>query len=360
MIKKKDQNVSDDNPPKFFKKTRGGIQLTKSEIKEIKEGRKKLRKEMKAQGLKKKSDFEVTASSLGLYFDKKRRFGFLWWLFHGRAFWALLGAIAILLTVIYFFSIMTQMRGHFTINMSADMFRNGFVLSETEDFVNPTVQLFSDHVEDVPCISFASIPADVDDYEGNHGDGTYFAYTFFLRNEGEETVDYYYALEINSESQNVSDAAWIMLFEDGKMKFFAKPNEQGNPEAIPAYSVNDKGYPNPVLLEKASKQDQFDLVGSRGGRDYYRIVPINFDSETIVEENMRYEIAPFDIHKYTVVIWLEGDDPECTDDKIGGHLGLEMNFQLIDEYEEGQETNVWKQIQNTFDDLTEALRFWEN
>ena len=358
MAKDKDIDTSD-KKPKLLKKYRGGIELTKSEIKEIKVERKKLRKQMKAQGLKKKKDFEVTASSLGLYFDKKKRFGFLWWLFHGRALWALAGAMALLLTVIYLFSVVTQMRGHFTINMSADMFKNGFVLSETEDFANPTVQLFSDHVE-VPCISFGSIPADVDDYEGDHGDGSYFAYTFFLRNEGAETVDYHYELAINSESQNVSDAAWVMIFEDGKMKFFAKPNSQGNQEVIPSYSINDTGYPNPVLLGKAAQQDQFDLVGSRGGRNYYRIVPINFDSTTIVEENTRYQISPLQYHKYTVVIWLEGDDPECTDDKIGGHLGLEMNFQLIDEYNKGQEDNVWKQIQNTIDDLTDALRFWEN
>lgn len=358
MTKKKQKSINDsDTKPKFFKKARGGIQLTKAEIKYIKAERKKLRKLLKSQGLYSKENFEVTASSMGFYFDKKSRFGLLWWLFHGRALWALIGASAILLTILYMLSVVTQMRGHFTINMSPDMFKNGFVLSETVDFANPTVQLFSDEVQDVPCISFSSIPADVDDYEGNHGDGTYFAYTFFLRNEGEDTVDYHYQLEINSESQNVSDAAWVMLFEDGKMKFFAKPNAEGNKEVIPSYSYNDRGYANPVLLSEAADSSQFDLVGSRGGKNYYRIVPINFDSETIVEESMRYEIAPTDVHKYTVVIWLEGDDPECTDDKIGGHLGLEMNFQLIDEYEKGQEDNIWNQIKHTFEDLTDALRF---
>jgi hypothetical protein len=27
-------------------------------------------------------------------------------------------------------------------------------------------------------------------------------------------------------------------------------------------------------------------------------------------------------------MWLEGDDPACNDDAIGGHLGVEMNFTL--------------------------------
>ena len=36
------------------------------------------------------------------------------------------------------------------------------------------------------------------------------------------------------------------------------------------------------------------------------------------------------MHKFTVVLWLEGDDPHCTDDLIGGHLGMEFNLELVD------------------------------
>ena len=79
-----------------FKK-RGGVRLTKAQVKEIKAGRKKLRKEMRAKGLKKKSDFESTAASMGLYFDKSRLALFLWWLFGGKGRWWLLGAAALLL-----------------------------------------------------------------------------------------------------------------------------------------------------------------------------------------------------------------------------------------------------------------------
>ena len=31
-------------------------------------------------------------------------------------------------------------------------------------------------------------------------------------------------------------------------------------------------------------------------------------------------------HKYTVVIWLEGDDPQCTNDLMDGFISL--NFQI--------------------------------
>lgn len=350
---------STDSKPKIFKRYRSNVQLTHSEIKHIKVERKKLRKQLKKQGIRSKKDFELTAATLGLYFDK-RRWGIIpWWLLGKGALWALLGSFATLLGVLYLLSTVTEKAGHFTINMSDKMFRNGFVLSETVDFASPQVQLFSDPVDDAPCISFAQIPENVDDHEGNHGEETYFAYTFFLRNEGEEIVDYHYELAINSESKDLSKAAWIMIFEDGQMKFFAKPNE-GNPEVIPNYSVSDRGYPNPALLSQAAEKEQFEYIGTNGSKAYYRIVPINFDSDTIVEEKLRYDIAPMDVHKYTVIIWLEGDDPDCTNDLIGGHIGLEMNFQLLDDYNKENEDDPWKQIQNSFEEIIEKIQFWKD
>ena len=43
------------------------------------------------------------------------------------------------------------------------------------------------------------------------------------------------------------------------------------------------------------------------------------------------------IDKYTVVIWLEGWDPECVDDIMGGEVKLSMNFHIIDKEAENEE-----------------------
>ena len=37
------------------------------------------------------------------------------------------------------------------------------------------------------------------------------------------------------------------------------------------------------------------------------------------------------IEKYSIVIWLEGEDPECVNDVLGGVMNLEMNFEVLDE-----------------------------
>ncbi len=321
-----------------FKHTRANQPLTKQEVKEIKAGRKALRKEMKRQKIYTKKEFELMASSLGLYFDKHNPFAFLGWLFRGRGLWALLGALLALLFIMVIMSWAMQMRGHFTINMSEEMFNTGFVLSETEDFRNPSTHLFSDPAESVPCISISNIPSNVDKVDGSHNED-YFAYTFYARNEGEYTVDYTWSIELNSESKSVSSAAWIMVFEDGEMQFFAQPSADGSVETIPGRDDTRHGYPNPQFLDVLADASQYELVRSVGDVSYYRAVPLEFVDDVVVASGRQNGVSPGAIHKYTVVMWLEGDDPECTDALVGGHLGIEMNLRLVSE--EGEDERPW-------------------
>ena len=37
-------------------------------------------------------------------------------------------------------------------------------------------------------------------------------------------------------------------------------------------------------------------------------------------------IQPGEIHEYTLVLWVEGADPECTDNILGGEFKVEMQF----------------------------------
>lgn len=311
----------------FFQRKRSNEVLTREQVKAIKKGRKLLRKDLKKQGVKDKQDFEVIAASQGLYFDKWSFLAF-WWM-KGCGLWALLGSILALLGVMMLLSWVTELRGHFTISLAEDLFREGFVLSETADFKQPTTYLFATPAEDVPCISINDIPLDVDSgYEGAHN-AQYFAYTFFLRNEGQSTVDYTWSMELNSESKSLSDGVWVMVFEDGKMRFYAEPNDQGKTEALPAFDDNTRGYVNPKIMELcAQPEEQFELIRQRGELSYYRLIPETFLSLTHVAEGGRELVKPMDVHKYTIVIWLEGDDPDCDNSMIGGHVGMEFNIEL--------------------------------
>ena len=347
-----------------FKKKRGGVELTKEQVKEIKEGRKRLRKEMKKKKIRSRKEFELTASSMGLYFDKHRGTGLFLWLLHGRALWALLGAAIALLAVMFLFSMVSQMRGHFTVNLSDNMFRNGFSLSEEKEFKNPISQLMSEPIENVPCVSISSIPEDVYQQEGTHDSANYFAYSFYLRYNGEDKkdTDYTYSVNINSETGEVSKAAWLMLFVDGEMSFYAKAKENGEVEALPSREFNDRGYRIAPFKDIAASQSQYEVVGSRGDTTYYRLLPQSFLDENCMAKGEKEDVKPGEIHKYTVVLWLEGDDPDCTDKLIGGSLGMQIDFALAeedDEEEKEENRSFFAPVKDLWESMKESLTFWE-
>jgi len=344
----------DGKPQRFFKRKRGGENLTKELVKAIKEGRKLLREELKGRGLKKKEDFELTAASMGLYLDKSR--GALWlrWLFFGRGTWALLGGLASLLLALFALSVVTEMRGHFTINMSSKMFREGFILSETADFKNPTTHLFCTPAEDVPCVSISHIPINIDQIDGQHNDA-YFATTFYIRNEGESTVGYEWAMSLTAESKGLSSAMWVMVFEDGEMLFYAKPNDNGGSEALPGFGDDSRGYPDLDIMDFCKKpEEQFQIITEEGGFNYYRVVPYAFESDLVVSRGTQVHVNPGDVHKYTIVIWLEGDDPDCVDALIGGHCGMDFNFKLVSEAGGSGST---EETESFWDQIWDGLNF---
>lgn len=337
---------------RLFKKTRAGTVLTRDEVKAIKAGRKKMRKEMRKQGLKGKSDFELTASSLGLYFDKRHGALIAWLLRHWLG--GLLALLTLLLLTIALFSAVSHARGYFTINLTDGMFREGFTLSETKGFENPTVKLFSVPAENVPCISIVQIPPDVDQIDGQHNE-TYFAYTFYIRNEGERPVNYDWELSFNAEDRNLSRGTWVMLFEDGVMRIYAKENTKtGLREALPGFGDYSRGYRFLAIRDLAPESDQFQVVKTSGNSTWWRVVPDPFVGDWEIAEGTVMGVQPGEVHKYTVVMWIEGDDPDATDELINGHAGVAMQFRMQDE-EEGNYGNGVR-----WADLWDDLRFWED
>jgi hypothetical protein len=330
----------------FFKRRRAGVVLSREEVKAIKAGRKKLRKEMKDRGIRSRRDFELTAGSLGLYFDKHR--GFLLWL-RGHWLGALLGALLALLLVLFIFGAVTQLRGFFTINLSGGLFREGFTLSDDVEFTNPTTQLYAIPAEGVPCISIDQIEERVNETDGGHN-RDYFAYTFYVRNEGESTVDYSWSLVMNSESRKLSDAGWALLFVDGVPTVYAKPDPARGTECLPDRGDDTRGYVSVPVLEYYGSE-QRELIRTVNGLGYYRVVSEPFEGDWSVASGVCTEVEPMEVHKYTVVLWLEGDDHECTNEKIGGYLGMEMDFRLLEEEEEGT-----RRPRHSF---WENLRFWD-
>jgi hypothetical protein len=55
----------------------------------------------------------------------------------------------------------------------------------------------------------------------------------------------------------------------------------------------------------------------------------NFLDEDVVFEDVRPEFGVGEIDRYTVVIWLEGEDPECVNEIMGGEAKFSMGFEVL-------------------------------
>jgi hypothetical protein len=54
-----------------------------------------------------------------------------------------------------------------------------------------------------------------------------------------------------------------------------------------------------------------------------------FLSDTIVTRQHIFNFQPGMLRKYSVVMWIEGTDPDTTDDILGGMIKLQMNFSIV-------------------------------
>lgn len=158
-------------------------------------------------------------------------------------------------------------------------------LSETADFASPSVRLEVPPVEYMTNIDGKSIPADIDtSAEGSHGTGNYIAYTFYVRSMGQESCELNEVFRIESSLRHAEEAVRITVYRDGAATTYAKVGADGLPEL--------------------------------GTEAFYGDVVFDQNSTLQAGQTVRY----------TVVIWLEGNDLQCRDDIKGGNVRMSLTF----------------------------------
>lgn len=204
----------------------------------------------------------------------------------------LLSAVALILLLTFISAVVQERMGNFTININRmEVYRQGLMLADNKDFKNPKSRLKAAAVQNATNISVDDLPDDLHLTDGEHNGKDYMAYTFYIRNGGREIVDYYANIAIEMEVKGVSDAVRVAVYdENGERTIYAKIARNGEPEP--------------------------------------GTVP--FVSSDLVMEHYVQNFEVNDVDKYTVVVWLEGDDPQCIDDIIGGMIRMSMNIDVAD------------------------------
>lgn len=218
--------------------------------------------------------------------------------------------LALAFGVLFALSFMQENMGNFTINLNRlELFRRGVAIADNGDFNNATARLAADAVDNGTNIAADDLPDNLDNVDGSHNGKNYVAYTFYIRNAGKTDLGYSAKLKVVSASKGVEKAARVRVYRNGEPTTYAAAAADGNPE--------------PNTEPFASK----DVV------------------TTISHTNFRVG----DVDKYTVVIWLDGDDPECVDKIIGGAVEFGFDF---DSSETDDSSLFIKFVQDIADTLT--------
>ncbi len=178
---------------------------------------------------------------------------------------------------------------NFTVTLDSEYGReSGLVIYEEPENKYTRTFLRSDDIEFFTDISINWLPENIDNEgNGSHNGRNYIAYTFYAENMGQDVINYWTTIKIDDVVKNVDEAIRVMVFKNGEKIVYAKNNRQtGKPEPeTTAFKDEDT-----VMLE--------------------------------LTENFKVG----DIDKWTVVVWVEGDDPECLDDLIGGEIKMHMTL----------------------------------
>ena len=189
-----------------------------------------------------------------------------------------------------------QNAGNFVMAIDPESFTRGIQISDTEDFLIPTSRLLANPVRDAKDITYTwlkideVLATDGDYYDPDH---LYIAYTFYIRNNGTETVDIDYTIRLAEVYKGLDEAIRILVIEDDTIFTMYKKQDT----VVYAY---------PDYMPEA----------------------MNFLSELVVVEQTFINFRREQIKKFSIIIWLEGEDPDTTDAVLGGQIKTHITFSI--------------------------------
>ena len=220
-------------------------------------------------------------------------------------------AMMLVVAILFIAAFMQEKMGNFTINLDRlELYRRGISIADNGEFKDATARLTAANVKDATNISIEDLPKDLDaEKDGNHNGKNYMAYTYYVRNAGKEDLSYVARITLDSCSKGAEDAVRIAVWCNGERTVYAEPAKDGKKE-----------------------------------RDC-----TNFLSDDVVCEYNEENFLVGNVDKYTIAIWMEGDDPECVDAIIGGSVELSMH---IDTDFDDDTSLLWKFVQDIKDTLS--------
>lgn len=195
--------------------------------------------------------------------------------------------IMLLLLLLYLVVGIIYNSGNFSITLDKNLyFERGLIIYDNPEYKVYRTELYAPSPTSFDNISYKWLPENVDKYEGSNNGENYLAYSFYIENIGDKFSDFWTEIVIDDVIKNVDEAIRIRVYKDEQVTTYAKQSSNGSPEK--------------------------------------ETVP--FSSDTMISSDHIQDLKPGEKIKYTIVLWLEGSDPECTDNILGGEIKIHMDF----------------------------------
>ena len=204
----------------------------------------------------------------------------------------ILASLVAILLIMYIISMLTTQWGDLVISIGDVYDGKSIMLSEGASFDDAAVKLNGGSVKDVTNITKSWLPKGLDkEKDGQHNGENYLAYTFYLKNTGDQDLKYNTTMNITGVSKSADEAIRIQIYRNGQDKTYAKSS-----------------YKNRDISET-------DATAWK-------------DNDTVIK-NKNDELKAGAVDKFTVVMWIEGNDPECVDAIRGGTIRSQMVFDIV-------------------------------
>ena len=199
--------------------------------------------------------------------------------------------LLIFLIVIYVILSVIYNEGKFTVILdSNESLESGLAIFDSLNNSHGKRKLEATPIRFMDNISYRWIPENVDtEADGSHNGQNYIAYSFYVENQGDRVLNYHYELYVDDIIKNVDEAIRIRIYRNGEDTTYAKRN----------------------------------FLDNQPERDTEPFKEIKNAEGVIISERVA-DFNPDDLDRYTILVWIEGDDPDCTDALLGGEIKMHM------------------------------------
>ena len=215
-----------------------------------------------------------------------------------------IGIATVSLMIGYAFALLYDRTGRFSVSVENMDEVFAITLCETPDFRIKSSCLVNDQQVRINNICGDVLPANIDEIDGEHNGQNYLAYTFYCKNVGTAEASLNYQLTFNNVTNHVDECCRVRVYVNGVPTDYAKTRSDGE-----------------------------------GMETHYCDAP--FAGNYTVCYGYVNNVAVNQYAKFTVVIWVEGDDEDCNDSVIHGKIKFDMSIEakpVADESEPESDT----------------------